>query len=124
MHPQPLAYRDYEFLESEEARPLRILAEYLEPLRRFKAQVEKNWLIPQAAMSLRGRVVIQFYVLRNGTIVDIQVVQPSTVGAFTTAAAGALKLSNPTAQLPAEYPADRAFFTVTFHYNEGRDDRQ
>ena len=37
MHPQPLAYRE-EFLESEEARPLRILAEYLEPLRRFKAQ--------------------------------------------------------------------------------------
>jgi len=93
-------------------------------LRRFKAQVERNWLIPQAAMSLRGRVVIQFYVLRNGTIVDIQVVQPSTVGAFTTAAAGALKLSNPTAALPTEYPADRAFFTVTFHYNEGRDDRQ
>jgi uncharacterized protein (TIGR00730 family) len=38
MHPQPLAYKDYEFLESEEARPLRILAEYIEPLRRFKAQ--------------------------------------------------------------------------------------
>jgi uncharacterized protein (TIGR00730 family) len=38
MHPQPLAYRDHEFLESEEARPLRILAEYIEPLRRFKAQ--------------------------------------------------------------------------------------
>jgi uncharacterized protein (TIGR00730 family) len=38
MHPQPLAYRSQEFLESEEARPLRILAEYLEPLRRFKAE--------------------------------------------------------------------------------------
>src|SRR5688572_31266606 len=38
MHPQPLAYRDHEFLESEEARPIRILAEYLEPLRRFKSQ--------------------------------------------------------------------------------------
>src|SRR5687767_4886773 len=38
MHPQPLAYRDEAFLESEEARPIRILAEYLEPLRRFKAQ--------------------------------------------------------------------------------------
>ena len=35
---QPLPYLDQEFLESEEARPLRILAEYLEPLRRFKAQ--------------------------------------------------------------------------------------
>jgi uncharacterized protein (TIGR00730 family) len=38
MHPQPLAYMDPEFLDSEDGRPLRILAEYLEPLRRFKAQ--------------------------------------------------------------------------------------
>ena len=38
MHPQPLAYMDSEFLDSDDARPLRILAEYLEPLRRFKAQ--------------------------------------------------------------------------------------
>jgi uncharacterized protein (TIGR00730 family) len=35
---QPLAYLDPEFLESDEARPLRIIAEYLEPLRRFKEQ--------------------------------------------------------------------------------------
>jgi uncharacterized protein (TIGR00730 family) len=35
---QPLAYLDPEFLESDEARPIRILAEYLEPLRRFKDQ--------------------------------------------------------------------------------------
>jgi uncharacterized protein (TIGR00730 family) len=38
MNEQPLAYLDRAFLESEEARPLRILAEYLEPLGRFKAQ--------------------------------------------------------------------------------------
>jgi uncharacterized protein (TIGR00730 family) len=35
---QPLAYLDPKFLESIEARPVRILAEYLEPLRRFKEQ--------------------------------------------------------------------------------------
>src|SRR5438876_2591961 len=35
---QPMAYLYPEFLESAEARPLRILAEYLEPLRRFKEQ--------------------------------------------------------------------------------------
>jgi len=35
---QPVAYNDSEFLDSDEARPLRILAEYLEPLRRFQAQ--------------------------------------------------------------------------------------
>src|SRR5687768_16282465 len=38
MRPQPLAYLDPEFMESDEGRPLRILAEYLEPMRRFKAQ--------------------------------------------------------------------------------------
>jgi uncharacterized protein (TIGR00730 family) len=35
---QPLAYHNEEFLESAEARPIRILSEYLEPLRRFKEQ--------------------------------------------------------------------------------------
>jgi len=38
MHNQPLAYHDLDFLESDEARPIRILAEYIEPLRRFKDQ--------------------------------------------------------------------------------------
>src|SRR5712692_7328568 len=35
---QPMAYLYPEFLESEEARPIRILSEYLEPLRRFREQ--------------------------------------------------------------------------------------
>ncbi len=35
-HRQPKAYQDRRFLESKDARPLRILAEYLEPLSRFK----------------------------------------------------------------------------------------
>jgi uncharacterized protein (TIGR00730 family) len=38
MQDQPLAYMDVAFLESDDARPLRILAEYLEPLRRLKQQ--------------------------------------------------------------------------------------
>jgi uncharacterized protein (TIGR00730 family) len=35
---QPLAYLNEEFLETAEARPIRILSEYLEPLQRFKEQ--------------------------------------------------------------------------------------
>ena len=31
-----LAYHDPQFLDSDEARPVRILAEYLEPLRAFR----------------------------------------------------------------------------------------
>jgi hypothetical protein len=37
-HEQPLAYMDPAFLDSDEARPVRIVAEYLEPLRRLKEQ--------------------------------------------------------------------------------------
>jgi len=36
MNNQPLAYLSRDFLESEEGRPMRILSEYLEPLRRFR----------------------------------------------------------------------------------------
>ncbi len=36
--PSRLAYHDGEFVDSDDARPLRILAEYLEPLRRFRQQ--------------------------------------------------------------------------------------
>jgi uncharacterized protein (TIGR00730 family) len=35
---QALAYMDPQFLESDDARPIRILAEYLDPLRRLKEQ--------------------------------------------------------------------------------------
>jgi uncharacterized protein (TIGR00730 family) len=38
MAQQPLAYLDPAFLDSDEARPLRIIAEYLDPLKRFKEQ--------------------------------------------------------------------------------------
>ena len=38
MAQQPLAYLNAEFLDSNEARPIRLLSEYLEPLRRFKDQ--------------------------------------------------------------------------------------
>ena len=38
MNNQPLAYLSREFLESDAGRPLRILSEYLEPLRRFEQE--------------------------------------------------------------------------------------
>ena len=38
MPKQPLAYYDPEFLDSTDARPIRLLAEYLEPARRFRLE--------------------------------------------------------------------------------------
>lgn len=87
-------------------------------LTRFVAQVKRNWLIPYAAMTMRGRVVLTFYVHRNGRITDLQVVRPADVNAFNAAAFQALVQSNPTFALPPEYPEDKVLFTVTFFYNE------
>ena len=87
-------------------------------IRRFVAQVKRNWLIPNAAMMMKGHVVITFNVHKNGYLTDLAVVQPSSIDAFNNAAYGALATSNPTVPLPPEYPADKAFFTVTFFYNE------
>ena len=85
-------------------------------IRRFVAQVKRNWYVPYITSS--AHVVIQFNVHRNGTITDLVIVAPCPIPAFNTAAFGALSSSNPTQPLPAAYPADKAFFTVTFFYNE------
>lgn len=87
-------------------------------LRRFIAQIRRNWFVPYAAMTMRGHVVVTFNVHKDGRITDLTVVKPSTVGAFTNSAFNALAASNPTLALPPEYPDEKAFFTVTFYFNE------
>jgi TonB family protein len=87
-------------------------------IRRFVAQIKRNWFIPYAAMAMKGHVVVTFNVHKNGAITDLTVVGPSSIDAFNNSAFNALAASNPTQPLPPEYPADRAFFTVTFYYNE------
>jgi uncharacterized protein (TIGR00730 family) len=52
---QPLAYLFPEFLASEEARPLRILAEYLEPLRRFREHNVQDTVVFFGSSRTRSR---------------------------------------------------------------------
>ena len=87
-------------------------------MRRFIAQIRRNWFVPYAAMSLRGHVVLSFNVHRDGTISDLQVMQPSTIDAFTKSAFNAIKLSNPTVPFTPEYPDEQGRFIVTFYFNE------
>ena len=87
-------------------------------LRRFVAQIRRNWFIPYAAMTMHGRVVVTFYVHKDGRITDVQVARPSPIDAFNRSAQNAILASTPTLSLPPEYPDDKAFFTVTFYFNE------
>jgi uncharacterized protein (TIGR00730 family) len=56
MHPQPLAYLNPKFLDSEEARPIRILSEYLEPMRRFKAQSIQDTVVFFGSARIHSRL--------------------------------------------------------------------
>jgi TonB family protein len=87
-------------------------------LRRFVAQIRRNWFIPYAAMTMKGHVVVTFNVHKDGRITDLKVLKASSVDAFTNSAHNAIAASDPTVPLPPEYPDDRAFFTVTFYFNE------
>jgi TonB family protein len=87
-------------------------------LRRFIGRVRRAWFIPMAAYTMRGHVVIQFNIHRNGTITDVAIVQPSSIDSFNIAAFNAIVGASPVDPLPPEYPSEQAFFTVTFYYNE------
>ena len=68
MRPQPLAYLDPEFMESDDGRPLRILAEYLEPLRRFQAQGIQDTVVlfGSARVHSRERAMLDLQDFQNG----------------------------------------------------------
>lgn len=87
-------------------------------LDRFLRTVKHNWLVPEAAWSMHGHVVIRMNIYKNGTITDIQVLQPSSIQSFNAAAVNALKTSSPVMPLPPAYPVDPMVMTVTFFYNE------
>ncbi len=87
-------------------------------IRRFVAQVYRNWFMPYASMSMHGNVVLTFNVHRDGSITDLNVLRPSRVRAFTNSAFNAISTSNPTYPLPDDYPDETCFFTVTFYFNE------
>ena len=87
-------------------------------IRRFVAQIRRNWIWPYAVLSNHGHVVLTFNVNRNGSLTDLTVLQPSAIDSFNRSASNALTLSNPTQPLPVDYPDQQAFFTVTFYFNE------
>jgi len=90
-------------------------------LNRFIAQLRRNWyaILPYEAMlGTKGHVAITFNVHKTGALTDVSVVGPCPIDAFNNAAFGALMATNPTSPIPSAYPDEKAFFTVTFFYNE------
>jgi uncharacterized protein (TIGR00730 family) len=68
MDTQPLAYMSQEFLESGDARPLRIMAEYMEPHRRFRTEKIRDTVVFFGSARIRSRDASQqqLEAARNG----------------------------------------------------------
>jgi uncharacterized protein (TIGR00730 family) len=63
-HKQPLAYHDTTFLESTDARPIRILSEYLDPLRRFREENIQDTVVFFGSARVDSRKVAERALLR------------------------------------------------------------
>ena len=70
----PLAYEDDDFIDSTEARPIRILSEYLDPLRRFKAHNIQDTVVFFGSARVISRTMAQ----RNLTRVEKRLIRDNS----------------------------------------------
>jgi len=86
---------------------------------RFKDEVYRNWIVPQAALfgAARGHVDFEFTVERDGSMSALRLVKSSGTASLDRAAQNALTSSRLLA-LPDDYGPPRVTMTVSFFYNE------
>lgn len=88
--------------------------------RRVHIIIQNHWedRLPLAYREgVRGYTCLHIVIQRDGTISDIQVVQPSSVPPFTRAALDAVRASSPLPPLPKDFPEDREGSSWCFFYN-------
>ena len=78
-------------------------------------RIDQNW---QKAQPQRGTTVIRFSILRDGSIADIEVVEPSGSSVLDRASRRALEAAQ-LPPLPRQYTAEKLTVNLTFPY-EGR----
>lgn len=81
-------------------------------------RVRNNWILPIAAnFGIKGKVVIEFEVQRNGTIQNLVLSGSSGTQAYDQAALSAITMSSPLPPLPDVYPLLVLKARFTFYYN-------
>jgi len=96
-------------------------------MKRLKVTVQDHWepLIPEAAlppMMKKGRVVIEFAIMKDGTIAGMRMVGGSGDLALDRAAWGALTNAIPLPRLPVQFSGDYLRIRAAFYYNPDKND--
>jgi TonB family protein len=89
-------------------------------LLRVYLAVRRNWysVIPEIArLGKRGRVVLQFHILRNGGVQRLVLEDPSGTPSMDAAAMSSIRLSDPFPPLPAEFPGADIRLRFVYFYN-------
>ena len=93
-------------------------------LARVVHEVRENWinLIPESAIMKKGKVSIEFAILKDGRVAGMQLASTSGDVALDRAAWGGITASNPFSPLPNEFGGQ--YLTLRFHffYNPDKSD--
>jgi TonB family protein len=96
-------------------------------LQRVIHVVRENWytLIPEVArppLLKRGKVSIEFAILKDGSVAGLRIVGPSGDIALDRAAYGGITASNPFQPLPGEFKGQYLALRFHFYYNPAKGD--
>jgi TonB family protein len=98
-------------------------------LQRVLHVVRENWygLIPESARApimKRGKVMIEFAILKNGTVAGMKLISTSGDVALDRGAWGGITASNPFPPLPNEFGGQYLGLRFAFYYNPDKADLQ
>jgi TonB family protein len=93
-------------------------------LKRVLFEVRQNWyhLIPESAEWKKGKLVIEFAIMKDGSVQGLKVVAPSGDSTLDEPAYGSIKASNPFPPLPTEFPGQYLALRFVFFYNPSKED--
>lgn len=96
-------------------------------MKRLHVTVEDHWfpLIPEIAlppMMKKGNVVIEFAIMKDGSIQGLRVVRSSGDTALDRAAYGALTNAVPLPKLPSEFSGQYLLIRAAFYYNPDKNE--
>ena len=81
-------------------------------------KIKRNWEIPKLAhYGLKGRLVVRFFLMKDGRVEGLRLLVSSGVPPFDNASMKAIQNSSPFRALPPDFPNPREGVTITFLYN-------
>ena len=88
-------------------------------------KIKRNWDVPTLAhYGVKGRLVVRFFILKDGTVDAERILASSGIPPYDNAAFQAIARSSRFRPLPADLGKDREGVTITFFYNMRPEDER